>query len=293
MNNYNKINWKKGLDITPEIFIESDNYHIEERCFLGRFFASRLWGILPKGKFNINFSINSDENILNIDCLECSAITHDGYIINVGGGITINKEISLIDAVNAEYYVVLTVDPYSIKIENSTKTKVIAEYDIVLKNTFDAIEKGIPILKLQKNSFQEWAVDDIYIPPSIAINSVDKLRNQYIEIKNKANDIIEILPEDYSNYMQAMLFLLELDNYNLEESPQELALLMKKFSWILKQFLKTEKKISDMPSVEAFTKDFYNHIEIGNSLKSGLMCLLEIEENLNKKIEIIDDVITV
>ena len=289
MNNYNKINWKKGLDITPEIFIASDNYHIKERSILGSFCASRLYGLLSKGKFNINFYINSDENILHIDCLDCSAITHDGYIINIGGGIAVNKEVCLNDAVDAEYYVVLTVDPYSDNVENTQKQ----EYNIVLKNSFDVIEKGIPILKLQKNSFQDWTLDEIFIPPSLAINSVDKLTNQYHEIKNKINDIIVKVTENNVNYNQAMLLLLELDNYNLEESPQELTLLLKKLSWILKQYLRVEKKISELPYSEKFIKELYNHNEIGNLLNYALLSFIEIEDNINKKTEIEEDEIII
>ena len=281
MEKHNKIYWKKGLDITPDTFINADNYHIAERNLLGRFCAFRLYGILSDEKFYISKRL--DNNTLYIENLECSAITRDGYLIDVQRNTPFDKEISLKEATDTEYYVIITVDPYSNTFADDEKVHIYPEYKLALKRVGVSIENGIPVLKIYKDDYQAWKIDENYIPPSIALYSVDSLKEKYIEILNKYNNIIEKLPESDAIYRQATLFKLELDNYCLQESPEELTLLLKKICWILKLYVKLEKNITEFPSVEKFMEMKYNHNEIGNILNLGLESLEEIDQKIDEK----------
>ena len=270
MEKHNKIHWKKGLDITPEILIASDNYHIAERNLLGRFFAFRLYGILPGRKFYIEKDI--DNNNVYIKNLECFAITNDGYIINIQRDTPFSKELSLKEAMGAELYVILTVDPYAIT----------PEYNLALKRVGETIENGIPVLKIYKNN-QCWEIDNNYIPPSIALYSVDTLKQQYSGIKNRLSHITEKLPENDMICIQAMLLKLELDNYCLQESPQELVSLLKKICWTLKLHLKTSKRMNELPDAEKFIEEQYNHNDIEKTLRLGVDSLAEIDRKIDEK----------
>jgi len=284
MEKHNKIFWKKGLDITPEIFAGSDNYHIAERSLLGRFFAFRLYGIFPGKNFYIRKRIDINTNTLIIDELECLAITRDGYVINIQRAAPYNKELSLKEVIGSELYIVLSVNPYSLSQSDEEELYVYPEYKLVTKRIEDTIEKGIPVLKIiYDHEYQYWKIDENYIPPSIALDSVDLLRQQYLNIKEKINKIIEKLPEEDNVFIQAMLLKFEFDNYCFQESPQELVLLLQKICCILKLYLKTAKNIMTLPSIKRFFEEQYNHNEIGKLLYLGFECLEEIDQKIDEK----------
>ena len=284
MKEHNKIHWVKGLDITPEVLVSSDNYHITERAFLGQFIAFRLYGVLPDKKFNIRKRIDSNMNMLYIDDLECVAITHDGYVINIQGTkIPVDREVSLKEQ-PGELYVVLTVNPYSLSLVDEKGLHVCQEYNFVLKRVGEPIECGIPIVKIYyNNNSQCWEFDEKYIAPSISLASIDELKQLMQEIKEKFNTIFDKLPENYDLYTQAMMLKLELDNYSLQESPQNLVLLLKKICFIFKSYLKTAKRMEDFPTITKFSEELYNHNEMGSILYLGLESLKEIDYKIGEK----------
>ena len=284
MERHNRIHWVKGLDITPEIFIEADNYHVAERSLLGRFFASRLYGILSERKFHIRKRIDTYTFTLFIDDLECLAITSDGYVINIQKDTPFNKEVSLKEAIGKELYVVLKVNPYTLTPVDEKELYVGPKYNFVLKRMEETIENGIPVLKIYyDNDKQCWEIDNTYIPPSIALNSVDILKEQYYEIKDKLNHIVEKLPEDDMTCMQTLFLKWELDNYCLQESPQELTLLLKKICWMLKLYLKSAKRMEELPGIKRFIEEQYNPNDIGKILHLGFESLIEIDQKIGEK----------
>jgi len=284
MEKYNKIHWAKGLDITPEIFIDSDNYHIEERNLLGCFFASRLYGISPDRKFHIRKRIDIHTFTLFIDDLECLAITPNGCVINIQSGTPFNKKVNLKEATGEELYVILTVHPHAIVPVDEKGLYAEQKYDFVLNSMEETIGDGIPVLKIYyDNDNQCWEIDDSYIPPSIALNSVDTLMEQYHEIKNKLDSIIEKLPEDNLTCMQALLLQWEFDNYCLQGPPQELTLLLKKICWVLKLYIKSIKKTDKLHDTIRFIGEEYNHNDSAMLLHWGYKSLKEIDRIIDEK----------
>jgi len=278
MERHHKIRWRKGLEVTPETFIEADNYHIAERSLLGRYSAFRWYGILSGNKFNINFKI--DNQTLSIHTLECVAITREGYLINIQGDTPYANQLNL-DMNGTDFYVLLTVDPYSFVPVDDKGLYVCPEYNLVLKRTEEAFENGIPVLKLYKE-YQSFKMDEQYIPPSIALDSVPVLTQRYLVIRDTLNAIIEKLPRG-EIYISAMLLKMEINNYSLQESPQELVLLMKKTCRIFQFYLKTAKRIDELTSVDDFINEVYNHNDTEKSLKMGLACLHDIHQKIDEK----------
>lgn len=270
-----RIDWKTGLDITPEVFVNSDNYHIAERNLLGRFLAFRSYGILPNSQFYIEKNI--DDNRLYIIELECIAMTHNGCLINIQRDTPFKKEVRLNEA-GTEFYVVLRVHPYLP--DNVDELSEYVEYEFALKEIDETIENEIPVLKIIKN-YQHWEIDENYIPPAVALNVVDSLRYKFVEIKDIVNKIIAKLPENDALYLQCMMLQVELNNYTTQESPQEFVLLLKKFCWIFQSYLKTAKNMEYLPVIQTFIKEEYNHNEIAKMLRLGWESL----EDVNQKIE--------
>jgi hypothetical protein len=290
MKEHNKIHWVKGLDITPEILVSSDNYHITERAFLGQFIAFRLYGILPDKKFGIRKWIDNNANTLYIDDLECVAITHDGYVINIQSAkVPRDREVSLKEQ-PGELYVVLTVNPYSLSLVDERGLHVCQEYNLVLKRIGESIECGIPLVKIvYNNNSQCWEMDENYIAPCISLSSVDALKQLFADIKEKFNAIFDKLPENDAVYMQTMMLKLELDNYGLQESPQNLVMLLKKICLVFKSYLKKAKGMEDLPTLTRFCEEMYNHNEMSGILRSGLDSLAEIDRKIGEKPVIEDE----
>ena len=284
MDKQNRIHWKKGMDITHEVFVASDNYHITERNQLGRFLASRLYGILPDSHFYIEHAINN--NNIRVQNLECLAISNDGYVINIQKDTPFCKELQVQETTDATLYVVLTINLYPAMPVDENELYIYPEYNLILKRTDEPIEQGIPIGKIYKNG-SSWEVDKNYIPPSIALNAVEALKHKFFEIKNSINKIVEKIVEKISDestiYLQTILLQLELDNFSNQKTPEELMLLMKKFCWIFQYYLKTSKNIEELPLVKYFLNQPYNHHEIEKILHSGLESLVDVYQKLDEK----------
>ena len=284
MEKYNKIHWVKGLEITPEILIGSDNYHIAERNLIGRFAASRLYGIVPNGKFQIRKRIDPHTDTLFIDNLACTAITHDGYVLNIQNDMPFSKEVSLQRETGTALYGILTVDPYSTTPVDDENLHISPKYELVLKGIEEPVENGIPVLKIYYDSSNRyWKEDENYIPPSIALDSVEELKQLCLNIKDKFNHIIKKLPEDNPFSVQVMLLQLELESNYLQKSPQELTLLLKKICWILKLYIKAAKNIDELPVIKRFIEEQYNHDDLAKSLCLGFESLVKIDQTIDEK----------
>ncbi|MDR2971052.1 MAG: hypothetical protein LBU83_03900 [Bacteroidales bacterium] len=277
MKNQQRINWKQGMEITPEIFIESDEYHIAERQLLGTLLASRLNGIFPESKLKIDYELHNNQ--IEIWISNCIALTSCGNVIQIQNKTSFNKELPVDDI--EECYVVLSENSENKQVDEN-ELHIIPKYDISFKKTDDSVGNGIPVLKLFRKT-AAWEVDAPYIPPSIALNSVDSLLNKYIEIKKVIHRILHYFTENDSNYLLAMLLQIELNNFSPKESPELFTQLMKKFYLIFQTNLKIVKEIESLQSIKKFTDMFYNHYEIEKILNTGyasfteMLKILEVE----------------
>jgi predicted component of type VI protein secretion system len=272
MENKYRINWKRGLDVTPEILISSDNYHIAERNMVGAFIASRIYGILPEGKFYIESEINN--NRLTVKNLNCFALTCNGNLISIPKDMRFQKDVSLNDASGNELYVVLTVNPNGKISENEKEPYLYPDYNLTLKRTSENFESGIPVIKIKNNNF--WEIDANYIPPSFAINASELLLKKFTEIKKLINRVLDIFPDKTQFHLHHHLLRFELNDFTVNKSPEEWKLLMKKFCWIFYSHLKNEKKIDENQNMKSFIAEPFNPNEIGKIFQLGLKCFEEV-----------------
>jgi hypothetical protein len=269
-----RIDWKRGLGITPEIMITSDNFHVSERNLLGAALASRLYGILPGSHFSMEKEIIN--NCLTIKSLNCFAITREGAIINIPKEVSFKKELPLNETTGDEFYVVLSVNPKGIASENENEPYIYPDYNFTLKKTSEAIEFGLPVLKIKNDA--QWEIVQNYIPPSVALNAVDVLLQKYVETKNVINRVIEKYPKDAPHFFQTSMLQLELNGFTPEKSPEEWMLLMKKFCWIFYTHLENENKIEEDLSMKSFIEEPFNHNDIEKVMQLGYDCFIEIDK---------------
>ena len=278
MEKQHRINWKKGMEITPEIFIKSDEYHIAERQLLGHLLASRLYGLFPNKNFMIDYELHN--NRITVQISDCMALVSSGYVINIQNKTAFNSELPLEET--AECYVVLSVIPDDKQTVDENALHIVSQYELSIKKTNEPVVHGIPVLKIQRKQ-SDWETDTNYIPPAIALNSVPSLMNKYIEIKNAIHKITGYYAKNDANYSLLMLLQLELNNFSDKESPETLTLLMKKFCWIFQEYLKTIEKNDTSQNTKKFIDISYNHHEIAKILDTGYESLMDTVKILEAK----------
>jgi predicted component of type VI protein secretion system len=279
-----RINWKKGLDITPEIFIAADNYHISERHLIRRFLATHGYGILPEGNFIIEK--DNDEHCLYIQQLKCTALTKDGYIINIEKDTNFQNKLVFSESSGDEFYVVLSVNPLPLLPAENNSTYVYPDYNLSLVETSDDIEFGIPILKVFNNQ-SSWDFDTDYIPPAVAINSVDMLLEKYTDIDNLIRNTLDKISEDELSSFHVEWMLQQFNHFTPDKSPEDWILLMKKFCLFFKSCLKKEKNVDneDLSQVMNFLAEQYNPNELEKILQLGINGFEEINYYLEEEPE--------
>jgi len=281
MKNYNRIFWKRGLDITPEILIESDNYNTYQCNIIRKISTLQSYGILPGNNFSVEPIINND--ILSIRKLNCSAITPQGYLIDINSPIPLN-EIKLYECTNEDHYVILTVQPYTIESVDESMSFARPKYDVEIKETRKEIETGIPILKICRIK-KCWEIDRDYIPPSVSLCSHKNLTRKYEEIVNKIDTISKKLSGDDLTSLQIKLLEVELKNCSLYEFPLELVKLLKKIMAIIELYFQKILNINELVYVKDFIEKKYNHNEIAVILTLCIDCLDVISQKLEEKPE--------
>ncbi len=167
-----RISWKKGMRLTDEILRASDKCVIESLNHAYRLGISGRFGLIPSiNGFHISININKD--FLDVEELECLAITQNGNLIDIkfDTGYTKTNYTSVIIPSTEENAMLLIV-----KVKNNEWTDIDETY-CEPTYTFSLISENT---KLDPNSFPiarivneyGWRIDDInFIPPCVNISS--------------------------------------------------------------------------------------------------------------------------
>jgi len=252
MSKYNRINWQTGMEITPQVLIDADNFHIERQNFIWRLQVMPCYGLLPESNFQANISLEGDT--LTIKNLVVNAITPQGELIEMnehGRKYVIND----LNQIIYQSYIAL---PNFQIVENP------------LDNTF-----CVPIAKINNNN----NLDYNYIPPCVSINSNQNLVKIYVEICNITTIIMtQIKGQEKYKAISLPLSMLELElkNYSKFESPDQLFILVKKMALLFSETLEIE-------NIAKFLNETYCHTEIYKMFSIVLECLRELEVKTKKE----------
>jgi len=267
MAKYNKINWQKGMEITPQVLINADNFQIEQQNIIRRLQVMPCYGLLPESIFNAD--ISTDGNMLSVSNLVIQAVTPQGEIIDINEQ---GKEPHRLDlnqyTRGSQFYVALNYnDP------------VCPEKDTFFV-TGEANQKtsAVVIAKISDN-----IVSLNYIPPCVFINSHHKLLEIFEGIRQKTENIItQIKNQDRykSTFLPLSLLEFDLKNYSAFETPSDLFSIVKKFVSIFKL------NITEIPEKTGILlNETYCHTEIYDRICLLLDSLCEIEEITKAPVE--------
>jgi len=250
MAKYNRINWQTGMEVTPQVLINADNFQIEQQNITRRLQIMPCYGILPESNFNADIEIEG--NTLFIKNLVIHAISPRGELIDI------NEQ--------GEEPQRLDLNQYTsgyITIDNSLNCQIV-------ENVVE-INSSVPIAKISDN-----IVNFNYIPPCIFINSHYKLLEVFEQIVEKTENIItQIKEQDKYKSISFPLSLLEIElkSYSKFETPADLFLIIKKIAYVFKSNV-TET----LENTEILINKTYCHTEIYDIILLLLDSILELEE---------------
>lgn len=204
--NKNRIYWKKGLDITPEIFIDADTHNLHRMNTISNLATRQAYGILDT-KFHIKAEIR--DKYIYFDELHCLAVTPAGYIIDIDNNINLER-VPLQGLLGKEYYITLKTVPYLMEDIPEKAPYSQPGYYMELSGRGSEIDDGIAVLKIESHPNRiDWEIVPNYIPPLVSIRLHQTMVEKLEILKEKLNIIIGKLQEDRQTLLQLRLLTLE------------------------------------------------------------------------------------
>jgi hypothetical protein len=310
-----KIYWRIGQEITPETFIQADNYVAGQHSLIRRLIAQKSYGLLPPveaspdddspavsrtttltSSLTVKADLNNGE--IRIGHLECIGTTDAGYLIdfeNIFLDSLPKKQLPVPTANAAAYYLVLRINPFEQTliepVEDEEAPQAHSFYELAIKELEHIGADELALLKIN-NRTHSPEIDATYIPPCMSVNACANIvetcrlfRNLFAEIRKHIEQKRDRF--DPVVYPLAMLGY-ELDEFPSTEPPIALVRLIRKIILTCRFFIPEVGKIN-LPDSSAT----YNHNDVSiifNSLLSSLQTIIKIvgqdveEEDFTPKI---------
>jgi len=279
-----KIFWRIGQEITPETFIQADNYICSQHNLIRRLIASDNYGLLPQTEADtpsLSIQTNVNNKDIYIEKFVCSGTTRAGYLIEMENHMMASlpkKYLSIPDSDAKSLYLVLRVNPFEQVLIEPVKSEAAPAahsiYELNIRELGQIGENELAIIKID-NSNNAPVIDHDYIPPCMSVNACSKLLEIYKLLKQLLSEILSHI--EHKGYMIGTaiypLSMLhdEFDNFSLLSPPIALIQLMKKIVRTYQVFIPDIKTIN-LPD---FLRE-YNHNDVSITFKSLLSCLQNI-----------------
>jgi hypothetical protein len=290
---YHKIFWKAGQEITPETFIQADNYICAQQNLIRKFLNRQYYGLLPAGEsgapsFSVNANLQGPD--IRIEQLNCHAITKEGYLIDFDNELLSNMQqdrLSFAACPQGIYYVVLRVFPFEHTllepVENEETPCALPVFEFDLKTLKHISGNEMPVLKIDYSRQAQPAIDRNYIPPCMSLNAYEQLMDNFLSLKQSAYAIQSLLLKEKEQYGELAypisMLLFDLEQFSLSDSPYYLIHQLKKFILTIGYFIKQlQKKTEEVVNI------LYHHNDISGILQSIDKCFWDIQLFLGENV---------
>ena len=291
-NDYKKIFWQAGQEITPETFIQADNYICAQQNLIRKLINRQYYGLLPVGdaatpSLIIDAKLKGPDVV--IERLGCQGITKGGHLIsfeeNQLPALLRQKRLSVATLKSPVCYVVLRVKSFEQvliqPIDNPETPLALPAYELDIKDLANIRENELPFLKIVHKD-QNPVIDWNYIPPSMSIRSHPRLMEHFRNVKLLMNEILSLIFSKKSQLVQLIYpvssLIFDLEQLSLNEPPYYLIQLLRKIVKTTGIYLTSVQKFP-----EAIMKAPYNHDDIAGLLHSLIRCLQEIKMIIGKE----------
>jgi len=276
-----KIFWRIGQEITPDTFIQADNYLCSQHNLIRRLIADNSYGLLPQTEtappqFTVKTNLNNRD--VSIEQLVCSGTTAAGYFVEMENAMLASlprKYLSIPDFGGKACYLVLRINPFEqvliepVRDEEAPQAHAVYELNIRELNRIG--EDELAILKID-NSNNMPVINPNYIPPCMSVNACSKLLETFSQLKQFLIEIMSHIEHKgllvgTTIYPLRMLYD-DFDDFSLSNTPIALIRLIKKIIRTCRTFI-PDLRTLDLPDL----LHGYNHNDVSITFQSLLSYL--------------------
>lgn len=228
MKTFDRIDWKRGMEILPETFLYADGYHDRVSRINRQLLVPFVYGLVPFHDFELKYMIL--DNKLTLEEVACTIMDCEGNLLDITKGTSI----PLPKDAQGTYYLAVSCGEEG-HVEKNGVPLVERTYKFQIINLLNACSPLLfPLLKLQKDNGR-WEVVD-FIPPCCAISAHAELVSLTNQCRERLETILFLL-EKYENteaYYQVGCHAIEMANSSRSDTPAMLVSHLKKAVFILR-----------------------------------------------------------
>lgn len=197
-----RICWKKGMRLTDDILRASDNCMVELVGNALSLAAAGRFGLLPSTTSPFDLSLNINKGIIDVDLLNCLAITKGGFLIDAHYDTkftnTFDTRVQIPEG-NEEKEFILTIDTLPEKWKDTNNGYEEPIYSFSLIAPYSPLpENSLPIARIVDE--YGWRMDDVdFVPPCLYVTSHQK----FIDLVKQFEEVLSAIDTKVRSLLQS------------------------------------------------------------------------------------------
>ena len=210
MNINARINWKPGMELTAQTFLDMDaNLDFRQQMAIRAALGDRCMGVLPETQFHCSGSFYT--NKFEIERFQCTALLPSGKMIQVDEPVSVSVPILY----GSEYYLTVGIGNGQTAFEKEGVPYVRPQYSYAIMTEEEVTANDVlPIMRFIVNN-GTFAVDNDFVTPSLMLPShavFAQLRQHYVEQLATLAEHANLKEGDGKRAMQRYLFMMKAFN---------------------------------------------------------------------------------
>ena len=255
MMTFDRVDWKRGMEIMPETFLCADGYHDSVSRLNRQLLVPFAYGLVPLHDFTLKYTIFDHK--LTIEKISCTIMDGEGNVLHItkGTSLPLPKE------VQGTYYLAVSYGEEE-HVENNGVPIVEQSCKFQIINMLNPCSPLLfPLLKLHAAN-GGWEELD-FIPPCCALSAHNELTNLAVQCRQWLGKILDLVEkqENMDAYYRVGYLLIEMANTIRCGTPAMLVSHLKKAVFVLK------------------TNHFFNELDVDLVNRAGEFVWLEYNPN--------------
>ncbi|WP_455621409.1 hypothetical protein [Parabacteroides sp.] len=271
-----RIDWKYGLELTPDIFIALDGNLDARLQAVTRIMGLGVFGLIPNSQFACT-AVFVRKNV-EIERLRCHALLANGDLLDIDEDVVVSMPLLF----GNEYY--LTVKMDAERMESSEKNVSILKPKYIYGiNTLEEVERNGNMFPLIKFNVDEsvFSIEKEYIPACIQLSSHMGFTEYIAFLTSKLGEIAQHKNFESGEGQRTFIrYAFELQGYKLSNKVRDFAELMREIVLAIEYYIfKPNNQLSD--------------IDLNYSLYDIRKWMSSVKEYLEGAIAVLDRVVLV
>ena len=288
-----RICWKKGMRLTDEILYASDRCLSESLSQVLALASAKRFGLLPSNRY-FNISLSFNKNIVEIEAIDCLAVTKDGSIIDIKFDTTytnnIDSRIYIPETEEHSYILIIQTNGEWQETFNGFREPVYS-FNIIPENS--SLEPNMfPVARII-NEFG-WRIDELdFVPPCLFLSSHKEYIDKAIQFKNILNTtnyhLLESINSECKTVISIFWTIVEQLRITIDKdidlmTPMALLGYIQKYvsSFYCGCSLDESLELAEPEVLYNYINSPYDYKDVYLKIKEGLELCLNINEKVSK-----------